>query len=100
MLGYVFRDVMADAEKRINERFDFRGDDKHRSEVIDFVESCVVSALASSVANFSTLCDIDEDFPKEAALHFLAMLQHDEAVHFVLPKKSDIENAELVGEDE
>lgn len=99
MLGYVFRNVMADAEKRINERFDFRGEDRHRSEVIDFVESCVVSALASSVANFSSMCDIDEDFPKEAALHFLAMLQHDEAVHFVLPKKSDIENAEWVKEE-
>ena len=100
ILGYVFRNVMADAEKRIDEKFDFRGEDRHRSEIIDFIESCVVSALASSVANFSSMCDIDEDFPKEAALHFLAMLQHDEAVHFVMPKKSDIENAEWCGEDE
>lgn len=93
-LGYVFLNVMAETKRRLNKVFDLRGEERHGQDILDFTEAAVASAMASCVANFSKLCRISDDFPQEAALSFLRMISHDEPVHFVIPRMSDLKKEE------
>ena len=93
-LGYVFLNVMAETTRRLNKVFDLRGEERHGQDILDFTEAAVASAMASCVANFSKLCRISEDFPQEAAWSFLRMISHDEPVHFVIPRMSDMKKEE------
>ncbi len=92
--------VMAEARKRLNIVFDLRGEDRHGSDILDFAEASVASAIASCVANFSKMCNLGDNFPQEAALEFLRMVSHDEPVHFVMPRQSDIEKIQKEEEKE
>ena len=99
-LGYVFLNVMAETKRRLNKVFDLRGEERHGQDILDFTEAAVASAMASCVANFSKLCRISDDFPQEAALSFLRMISHDEPVHFVIPRQSDLEKIQKEEEKE
>lgn len=99
-LGYVFLNVMAETKRRLNKVFDLRGEERHGQDILDFTEAAVASAMASCVANFSKLCRISEDFPQEAALSFLRLISHDEPVHFVIPRQSDLEKIQKEEEKE